>query len=219
MSGFILEFKQGHLSMTKGGEARSQVVKAAAECVTRRPPLGKDEPSVSPWKRRSCGKHAWQKPDRCCIGFFCSRGWFVGCVGYSSVGGRYSWQSKVMKGRKWWVYYPSKWIDFCRHDFCLVVVTQQGDSELKPLTIANKPWKYPQSMHKLWCLRTTKTQPKHHTQISLYFEALQKHASMQKKNCYSLNCNISISIHATNVYLRAYACSTHTMISWRSPFQ
>ena len=37
-----------HLSMTKGGEARSQVVKAAAEWVTRKPPLGKEEPSVSP---------------------------------------------------------------------------------------------------------------------------------------------------------------------------
>ena len=33
---------------TKGGEDRSQVVKAAALCVTRRPPLGKLEPSVSP---------------------------------------------------------------------------------------------------------------------------------------------------------------------------
>jgi len=37
-----------HCQATKGGEDRSQVVKAAAECVTRSPPLGKEEPSVSP---------------------------------------------------------------------------------------------------------------------------------------------------------------------------
>mmetsp|Transcript_58159 Transcript_58159/g.138450 ORF Transcript_58159/g.138450 Transcript_58159/m.138450 type:complete len:217 (+) Transcript_58159:731-1381(+) len=48
-----------HLSMTKGGDARSQVVKAAAECVTRSPPLGKEDPSVSPWKRRSWGRQAF----------------------------------------------------------------------------------------------------------------------------------------------------------------
>lgn len=34
--------------MTNGGEALSQVVKAAAEWVTRSPPLGKELPSVSP---------------------------------------------------------------------------------------------------------------------------------------------------------------------------
>mmetsp|Transcript_5833 Transcript_5833/g.13347 ORF Transcript_5833/g.13347 Transcript_5833/m.13347 type:complete len:253 (+) Transcript_5833:169-927(+) len=38
-----------------GGDVRSHTVKAAAECVTRRPPLGKEEPSVSPWNRRSVG--------------------------------------------------------------------------------------------------------------------------------------------------------------------
>ena len=46
-------------SITNGGEERSQVVKAAAEWVTRRPPFGKEEPSVSPWKRRSAGKQAF----------------------------------------------------------------------------------------------------------------------------------------------------------------
>ena len=44
---------------TKGAEVLSQVVKAAAECVTRKPPLGKEDPSVSPWKSLSAGRHAW----------------------------------------------------------------------------------------------------------------------------------------------------------------
>ena len=47
-----------HCQATKGGEDRSQVVKAAAECVTRSPPLGKEEPSVSLWNRRSEGSVA-----------------------------------------------------------------------------------------------------------------------------------------------------------------
>ena len=38
-----------------GGEPRSQAVKAAAWCVTRSPPLGNDDPSVSPQKRRPPG--------------------------------------------------------------------------------------------------------------------------------------------------------------------
>merc|ERR1719331_2582702 len=42
----------------KGGAERSHTVKAAAVCVARRPPLGKDDPSVSPWKRRSYGNVA-----------------------------------------------------------------------------------------------------------------------------------------------------------------
>ena len=46
------------LLRTNGGEDLSQVVNAAAECVTRRPPLGNEEPSVSPWKSRSAGKQA-----------------------------------------------------------------------------------------------------------------------------------------------------------------
>merc|ERR1719204_2543005 len=46
------------LSITKQGEERSQVVKAAAVCVARKPPFGKEEPSVSPKKRRSCGNEA-----------------------------------------------------------------------------------------------------------------------------------------------------------------
>jgi hypothetical protein len=46
------------LSRMKQGEERSQVVKAAAVCVARRPPFGKDEPSVSPKKRRSYGRVA-----------------------------------------------------------------------------------------------------------------------------------------------------------------
>ena len=44
---------------TKGAEVLSQVVKAAAEWVTRKPPLGKEDPSVSPWKSLSAGRHAW----------------------------------------------------------------------------------------------------------------------------------------------------------------
>lgn len=43
---------------TKGGDDLSQVVKAAAECVTRSPPLGNEDPSVSPWKSLSWGKQA-----------------------------------------------------------------------------------------------------------------------------------------------------------------
>ena len=46
---------------TKGAEVLSQVVKAAAECVTRKPPLGKEDPSVSPWKSLSAGRQAWSK--------------------------------------------------------------------------------------------------------------------------------------------------------------
>merc|ERR1719331_2098058 len=42
----------------KGGDERSHTVKAAAVCVARRPPLGKDDPSVSPWNKRSYGKTA-----------------------------------------------------------------------------------------------------------------------------------------------------------------
>ena len=45
--------------------------------------------------------------------------------------------------------------------------------------------------------------------ISLDFEALQKHVSMQKGIWHSLNSNISIYLHATNVHLCAYACSTY----------
>merc|ERR1719361_877203 len=41
-----------------GGEERSHVVKAAAVCVARRPPFGKEEPSVSPKNKRSGGKIA-----------------------------------------------------------------------------------------------------------------------------------------------------------------
>ena len=49
------------LLRTNGGEALSQVVNAAAECVTRRPPFGNEEPSVSPWKSRSAGKQALEQ--------------------------------------------------------------------------------------------------------------------------------------------------------------
>jgi len=46
------------LSDTKQGDERSHVVKAAAVCVARKPPFGKEEPSVSPTKSRSNGSTA-----------------------------------------------------------------------------------------------------------------------------------------------------------------
>mmetsp|Transcript_3958 Transcript_3958/g.6474 ORF Transcript_3958/g.6474 Transcript_3958/m.6474 type:complete len:210 (-) Transcript_3958:22-651(-) len=46
------------LSQTNMGEDLSQVVNAAAVCVARKPPFGKEEPSVSPKNMRSYGRVA-----------------------------------------------------------------------------------------------------------------------------------------------------------------